>query len=182
MKMNNLNSFVNNLCGHFDNSKQLEELEKKGVHDYPSAKHINHMCNDKIIGIPADVDGKFVLEESYYTIDEQINLLPHLFIFTEEGTSIKLTSYDIPEGYDKESFTYDNLEPIHFNDLKPSEKFNPAIYNKVGNVWEGGSESMFSPVIKFKLHQRFSEEKLVVSEVMEKNGKKFLDLMNQSST
>jgi hypothetical protein len=31
---------------------------------------------------------------------------------------------------------------------------------------------MFSPVLKLKLHHHFSKEKLVVSEVMEKNGKR----------
>lgn len=31
---------------------------------------------------------------------------------------------------------------------------------------------MFSPTTKFKLFQKFSEEKLEVSEIMESNGKK----------
>ena len=39
-------------------------------------------------------------------------------------------------------------------------------------VWEGGSESMFTPTLKFKLFERFSDELLEVSEVMEMNGKR----------
>ena len=38
--------------------------------------------------------------------------------------------------------------------------------------WEGGSTSMFSPVLKFTLFERFSKECLEVSESMEVNGKK----------
>ena len=39
-------------------------------------------------------------------------------------------------------------------------------------VWEGGSVSMFSPVLKFTLFERFSSQCLEVSESMEVNGKK----------
>ena len=39
-------------------------------------------------------------------------------------------------------------------------------------MWEGGSVSMFSPVLKFSLFERFSREVLEVSESMEVNGKK----------
>lgn len=39
-------------------------------------------------------------------------------------------------------------------------------------MWEGGSTSMFSPVLKFTLFERFSDTQLEVSECMEVNGKK----------
>ena len=39
-------------------------------------------------------------------------------------------------------------------------------------MWEGGSVSMFSPVLKFTLFERFSSQCLEVSESMEVNGKK----------
>jgi len=39
-------------------------------------------------------------------------------------------------------------------------------------VWEGGSVSMFSPVLKFTLYERFSQESLEVAETMEVNGKR----------
>ena len=37
---------------------------------------------------------------------------------------------------------------------------------------EGSSESMFTPVLKFKLWERFTSDVLVVSESMEMNGKR----------
>ena len=84
----------------------------------------------------------------------------------------RLTSYETPDGYKKDTFTYENLTPVDFKDLKPSEKFTPALYTEKDNIWEGGSTSMFSPVLKFTSFERFSEEYLEVSEIMEVNGKK----------
>ena len=47
-----------------------------------------------------------------------------------------------------------------------------SLYTKKGDVWEGGSISMFSPVVKFTLFERFSTDRLEVSETMEVNGKR----------
>ena len=170
--MNTLKSFTNIICGEFDNSQQIKELNDKGIYNFPFAKHINTPLNDKITNTPENFNGLFVLEESYYTINGNTNSSPHLFLFTEEAEGIKLTSYEIPEGYDKSTFTYANVNSIPFNNLKISEKFTPAIYKLRDGVWEGGSVSMFSPVLKFTLFERFSEEKLEVSESMEVNGKR----------
>ena len=85
---------------------------------------------------------------------------------------MKLTSWELPEGYDKTSFTWDSLENVEYSKLKVSEKFTPAVYKLKDGVWEGGSVSMFSPVLKFTLFERFSEDCLEVSESMEVNGKK----------
>ena len=56
--------------------------------------------------------------------------------------------------------------------LRPSAKFTPAVYRRNNGVWEGGSESMFTPVLKFTLFERFSEDVLEVSECMEMNGRR----------
>ena len=56
--------------------------------------------------------------------------------------------------------------------LKALQRFTPALYTEKDGVWEGGSVSMFSSVLKFSLFERFSEEVLEVSESMEVNGKK----------
>lgn len=170
--MNNLNGFIEILCGHFDNSEQLKDLESKGITNYPFAEHVNTICNDKICGIPDDFKGVFVLEESYYTSDGKTHASPHLFLFSEENEGIKLTSYEIPKDYDKLSFTYQKLKTINYSDLHISEKFTPAIYKLKNDVWEGGSVSTFSPVLKFTLFERFSKEMLEVSESIEVNGKR----------
>ena len=46
------------------------------------------------------------------------------------------------------------------------------LYTLHDGVWEGGSVSMFSPVLKFTLYERFSQESLEVAETMEVNGKR----------
>lgn len=169
--MTKLNEFMNVLVGSFNNSEQYESM-KNNNKEFPYAEHVNTICNDKIVDLPADFNGIFMLEESYYTSGENTHATPHLFLFTEEDDGVKLTSYEIPNGYDKNSFTYKNLSSIDFNDLKVSEKFTPAIYVEKDGTWEGGSISMFSPVLKFTLFERFSKECLEVSESMEVNGRK----------
>lgn len=166
--MNQLDAFLKILCGHFDNAAQIQELEREGVTDFPFARHVNTVCNDKITGLPADFPGKFVLEESYYTTNGKTHASPHLFLFTQEGEDVKLTSYELPKGSD----TYETMAPMAYEDLKVSEKFTPAVYTLRDGVWEGGSVSMFSPVLKFTLFERFSPEVLEVSETMEVNGKR----------
>lgn len=170
--MERLEGFLQILCGRFDNRTQWEQMQELGEKEYPLARHVNTMCNDKITGLPQDFAGAFVLEESYYTIGERTNASPHLFLFTEEGEGIKLTSYDLPKDAGKTGVTYDTMEPIPYDQLQPSQKFTPAIYHLKDGIWEGGSVSMFTPVLKFTLFERFSPELLEVSETMEVNGKR----------
>ena len=170
--MNRLDDFLCLLCGRFDNTRQLRELREAGGPALPLAEHVNTICNDKIEGIPADFPGKFVLEESYYTADGRTHAAPHLFLFTEEGEAVKLTSYQLPKGPDGGPVSYGTLPPMRWEDLEPSGKFTPALYTLHGGVWEGGSVSMFSPVVKFSLYRRLSPEALEVTETMEMNGKR----------
>jgi hypothetical protein len=70
------------------------------------------------------------------------------------------------------SFSYDSMKNVDYSKLEKSEKFTPALYHEKDGIWEGGSTSMFSPVLKFTLFERFSEEYLEVSETMEVRGKR----------
>ena len=170
--MSRLDDFLSLLCGHFDNARQLEELKQAGGPALPLAEHVNTVCNDRIAGLPADFPGKFVLEESYYTTDGKTHASPHLFLFTEEGEAVKLTSYQLPKGPDGSLVSYETLPPMRWENLEVSGKFTPALYTLHDGVWEGGSVSMFSPVLKVTLYERFSREALEVTETMEVNGKR----------
>ena len=170
--MNRLQQFVELLTGSFDNREQYEQMQKEGNQTFPLARHVNTACNDKITGLPQDFDGVFVLEESYYTTEGKTHASPHLFLFTEEGEAVKLTSYQLPKAADGGAATYETLPPLKWEDLEISEKFTPALYTLHDGVWEGGSVSMFSPVLKFTLYERFSQESLEVAETMEVNGKR----------
>ena len=168
--MKRLDAFVGLLCGRFDNTAQLEALRDRGVTDFPLAEHVNTACNDKITGLPEAFAGVFVVEESYYTTNGRTHASHHLFLFTEEDGGVKLTSYELPEGYDKAGFTYEKMGRVPHDTLRVSKTFNPALYRLKDGVWEGGSVSMFSPALKFTLFERFSQEALEVSESMERNG------------
>ena len=167
-----LGEFTAMLCGSFDNSVQLERFAAQGITGYPEARHVNTRINDHIDHLPEDFAGEFVLEESYYTVGGRTNAMPHLFLFTEEGDCVKLTSYEMPEGYTKDTFTAAGLGRLDYRTLRPSATFTPALYRKNGEWFEGGSESMFTPVLKFSLYERFSNEVLEVSESMEKDGRR----------
>ena len=172
VKVDILKDFVSLLEGEFDNSTQISELTAQGTTGFPFAEHVNTVCNEKITGIPADFHGIFLVEESYYTTNGRTHASPHLFCFTESDGVVTLTSYDIPEGCDKKTFSWKTMPPVSFSSLKVSGKFTPAEYRLKDGVWEGGSVSMFSPVLKFSLYERFSTDCLEISESMDMNGKR----------
>lgn len=168
-----LEKFINNLCGQFNNDNQISDEMSKGNVAHPQAKHINCICNNKISNIPADFNGYFVLEESYYVQGNFKNIMPHLFLFTvNEENKIVLTSYEVPKNIDKKDFTNsnDNLS-MDYNELIISEKFTPMVYEEKDDIFYGESESNFSPEITFTLKETIKEDTLYVSEVMRRNGK-----------
>ena len=73
---------------------------------FPYAQHVNTVCNDKIKNIPNDFNGIFIVEESYYETDGRRHASPHLFLLTHSNDGIMLSSYEIPEGEDKNTFSY----------------------------------------------------------------------------
>ena len=163
--------FVKLMTGHFDNREQFTEMKSAGKL-FPYARHVNTVCNDKINNIPENFTGIFMVEESYYETDGKCHASPHLFLVTDCDGGIMLSSYEIPAGEDKNTFSYASMKNVEYSDLKRSEKFTPVLYQEKDGVWEGGSVSQFSPVMTFRLWERFSETYLEVSESMEVNGKK----------
>ena len=105
--MMKLDNFIGMMTGHFDNKEQFNMMQATGK-IYPYAKHVNTVCNDKINNIPQDFNGKFVVEESYYETNGNRHASPHLFLITENEDGILLSSYEIPEGEEKNTFSYNN--------------------------------------------------------------------------
>jgi len=169
--MAKLDGFMALLTGSFNNREQYDALQKEGK-EFPYAEHMNTVCNDKISNLPPEFQGKFMVEESIYEVNGKRHCSSHLFLFTEEPEGILLTSYEIPDGNEKTTFSYKNMKTADFQCLKISEKFRPALFQEKAGVWEGGSTSMFTPVMRFQLFERFSKECLEVSETMEVNGKR----------
>ena len=169
--MMKIKNFVDLMTGESDNKEQFMEMKEAGK-SFPYAQHINTVCNDKIKNIPEDFNGIFVVEESYYETDGKRHASPHLFLITDSNDGIILSSYEIPAGEDKNTFSYNSMKSVDYSELKKSEKFTPAIYKEKNGSWEGGSVSQFTPVMIFRLWERFSESCLEVSESMEVNGRR----------
>ena len=111
-------------------------------------------------------------KEKQCSITGKRHASPHLFLITEIEQGILLSSYEIPKGEDKNTFSYDSMKNVDYSKLEKSEKFTPALYHEKDGIWEGGSTSQFSPVMTFKLWEKFSDNFLEVSESMEVNGKR----------
>lgn len=173
MSNNILNEMMNMLIGEFSNELQFLKYKDIENNKFPFCKHINTVINDRINGLPNNFAGVFLVEESYYTINGKTTSMPHLFMFTKTNDNkVQLDSFELPSGFTKETFNIKNIKSLNYDELKKSPKFTPAIYEKKGDYFEGGSVSMFSTVLKFTLFERFSNESLEVSEVMEANGKR----------
>lgn len=65
-----------------------------------------------------DFNGKFVVEESYYEINGKRHASPHLFLITETEDGISLSSYEIPAGEDKNTFSYNSMKNVDYTELK----------------------------------------------------------------
>ena len=115
--MMKLDNFIGMMTGHFDNKEQFNMMQATGK-IYPYAKHVNTVCNDKIKNLPEDFKGKFVVEESYYETNGKRHASPHLFLITESEDGMILSSYEIPEGEDKNTFSYDSMKHVEYHDLK----------------------------------------------------------------
>lgn len=170
--MQSLTQFLQYLCGTFSNEEQLKEQLLQGKLVHPEAKHVNEVCNDKIKNLPANFEGYFVLEESYYHNNNAESLLPHLFLFTQNPLGqIVLESYELPNGYRKEEFTNNNPAlQFDYHTLKKSEKFTPLVYSYTDGCYEGESHSDFSHGVEFILKERVEPDTIYVSETFLHNG------------
>lgn len=171
--MEKLNIFIKSLCGRFNNDRQIEEEAKAGNIVHPRARHINAVCNHKIKNLPNNFKGFFVIEESYYTIGDRTNIMPHLFLFSlnEEG-NVVLNSYELPEGIKKEDFRNDNENLVmDYKKLFKSAKFTPIVYKEEDGVFKGESVSNIGPNMTMTIKETTCKDKLLVSEVMRRDGK-----------
>ena len=50
--MHDLSEFMDLLCGRFDNREQFEQRQAAGGTSFPFARHVNTICNQKILHRP----------------------------------------------------------------------------------------------------------------------------------
>ncbi len=105
--MMKLDNFINMMTGHFNNKEQFDNMQREGK-TYPYAEHINTICNEKILNLLKLLMVNLLKKA---TMRQMVNAMlpPHLFLITEKEDGIVLYSYEIPEGEDKSTFSYDSL-------------------------------------------------------------------------
>lgn len=163
-----LKEFISILVGNFDNSRQVEM--KSG---FVKAYHRNTIINEKIENLPKDYKNVFMLEESYYLLNNQLRKLPHLFEFSLVNDEIKLDSYKLPDGYNNDNFNLENLKMLDYNNLQKSETFVPILYHQLADgSYEGSSISQLNPQTTLKIAEKFNQDYLEVEESMYRGDQK----------
>ena len=126
-----LEQFIKMMTGHFDNQEQFQKMKEAGE-IYPYAEHVNTPCNNKIQDLPADFYGIFIVEESYYQSQGKRHSSPHLFLLTEQDDGIMLSSYEIPEGEDKKTFSYETMKKCKIQCIEKVRKIYSGFVSRKG--------------------------------------------------
>lgn len=165
--------FKTYITGDFDNRRQVAEQLQAGKQIHPYAKHVNRVADEKIDNLPPQLNGFFLLEESYYKYAEGDTIIkPYLFFFEAlpEG-KVKLYSMQLPEDIPPRDVRNDNAHlRFDYRALKPSPSFKPAVYTqtkrgfylKASNEFPGGS---------FTLEETIGKDRLKVMELLIRDGK-----------
>ena len=136
------------------------EMKEAGK-SFPYAQHINTVCNDKIKNIPEDFNGIFVVEESYYETDGKRHASPHLFRLQ----IVTLELYFLMKFLQEKTriHFHNSMKSVDYSELKNLRSLRQHYIRK---IMEAGREeaSQFTPVMIFRLWERFSEACLEVSE------------------
>ena len=171
-----LNRFKEYITGDFDNSRQVMAEMKAGKIIHPLAIHVNRVADDKVINQPADLNGFFILEESYYlTSGKTMESKPYLFLFTLQSKGIiHLTTFQL-NNYTKEELRNDNtVLKFDYKTLIPSTTFQGADYtwNPHKKTFSTVSVNELGNGLRFTLSETFTSKTLEVMELMEKNGQR----------
>jgi hypothetical protein len=177
-KIKPVDIFKTYITGDFDNSAQVTAEIKAGKQIHPLAIHVNRVANDKVKNKPVDLNGFFLIEESYYLAEgKPVEVKPYLFLF-QQGSKLEeilLKVYVLPAGIKKEDFRNDNtgLE-LDYTALQPSPTFNGATYtwNAAAKTFAANSPNDLPGGMKFTLTEKFTKDTLEVMELLEKDGKR----------
>ncbi len=174
-QMRSIDLFKTYITGDFNNDRQIHDQIKSGLQTHPRATHVNRVC-DAIITNRPQVDGFWILEESYYIKPGSIatEIKPYLFLFEAgDNNTVKLTPFNIPTSYDPKEVRNDNPN-LQFNyyELVPSATFKPAFYQREGDAFKINAPNELPNGMKFTLIETIKKDQLIVMELLEKNGER----------
>lgn len=163
------------LCGTFDNSRQVANEQAAGKQIHPFAKHVTAVCNSKMLNLPADLKGYFILEESYYTYEgKPMEIKPYLFFIEEVAADkIRLSSYSLPTDIPKADIT--NANPnfiLDYAKISVSKTFQPATYQLTDKAFTVNHPTELGNGMRFTLIETLTKDRLEVMELLEKDGKR----------
>ncbi len=174
-KMTAYDYFKDVLCGTFDNQNQVEAERKTGKKVHPQAKHVTALATPKIKNLPTDLNGYFILEESYYTYEgKPMEIKPYLFFIEKvSDTQIRLSSYSMPTDIAKADIRNDNPNfSLDFKAISVSKTFKPAIYTLADGTFTVNHPTNLGSGLTFTLIETLTKNRLEVMELLEKNGKR----------
>ncbi len=172
--MDGIELFKQILIGDLDNQEQIDAERAAGQQVHPYAKHVTRDCTHIVRNIPTEINGVFILEESYYTYPEKETEVKPLLFFVEphHGKSVCLHSMQIPTRLDKKEVVNANADLyFDYEELEESSRFKPAIYH----YHEDGYFTVHHPNelgngIRFTLIETLTLDYLEVMELLEKDG------------
>jgi len=172
--MSTLELFEQYITGDFDNQTQISQQLEQGAQIHPYARHINRRACDRITNAP-ERNGFWILEESYYQYpDKDLEIKPYLFFFEEAGTDqVRLHVYNMPEDIPVQEINNDNDDlTFDYADLRPSPSFQPATYDRAGDVFKLHAPNDLGNGLTFTLIETISADQLIVMELLERDGQR----------
>jgi hypothetical protein len=172
--MRAIDLFKQYITGDFNNAAQVQAEAASGKQLHPLAIHVNRVADHRILGAP-EIDGFWILEESYYTYPQQeTSLKPYLFRFEALGdTAVLLTPYTIPNEIPPADIRNDNPDfRLHFSKIAPSPSFKPAAYTLRDNKFYLHAVNELPGGMSFSLIETISADRLEVMELLERNGQR----------
>ncbi len=167
--------FKQYITGDFDNIRQVEEERVKGAQIHPHARHVNRVADHKIMGKPKNIfeRGFWLIEESYYKWPgKELEIKPYIFYFSErDKNSMRLSVFNYPDIFEAEEIRNDNEAlQLSIDDLIPSPTFKGAVYHRDGDKFHTNAPQDLGNGMTFTLIETFEADKLLVMELLEKNG------------
>ena len=172
--MSTIDRFMEMLCGTFDNREQCRQEGASGDRVHPGAAHVIGSCNDKMNNLPADFNGRFVIEESYFDMGDHTIAKHYLFFYEEaDDGRIRLTSYDPPADVERDSLTNENRDlRLDYTKIQVSPRFTPLLLDEIDGEFVGENVSQFSTEAIFKFRLVVAPHALYVTELLERNGER----------
>lgn len=170
---NDLDLYLSFLTGTFTNEAQISEEIAQGKQIHPKSKHITGLVNDRILNLPQDFKGQYVIEESYYeTLDKGPQIKHHLFLFSLTDQGKVNLRVQTPSDIENKLLTNDN-KTLKFDYLKLSDikRFKSADYQKVKDGFYLKNKNDLGNGLAFTLEETIGKNKLEVMELLEKDGK-----------